>query len=193
VVELQRVFRELSEPGQYKSSDRLLPAEKLREALSMFGVPISEVEADEFIESSASERSKLSFKEFKQAVDKQWQAEAWARSLPLATVLADALPYCQDCSRFLAIGSMTKDEIDAIVDGYRDGLRRMLQEQVGELRKSLDSMKEMGKSARSGNQKFEVAAMRTGTVADFHAGLKKRIGKAQNGSVFGERQPHSIL
>ena len=172
--ELRRVFHHLSPPAREPGADRLLPAGRLRDALALLGVRVDEQEAADFLRTAGGGApAGLSLDDFAAAAERPWAGEAWARSLPLAELLSDALPHCEGCPRLLAIGSLTPEEASAIADGLREGLCRLLLERVAALRGALGAA-----PGPPGNRKFEVAEMSAGRVGDFHAGLKKRVGAA---------------
>jgi hypothetical protein len=124
----------------------------------------------------------MDMNEFTQAIQAPTPLEEWARSLPLAQLLADALPRRAEHESLRTAGQLTHEEIDAVADGFAYGLRRLLKEQVGQLCDSFASMDsssapESGAAAASSKYQFDVPKLRCGSIADFHVGLASRIGR----------------
>jgi hypothetical protein len=124
----------------------------------------------------------LNMAEFVQAIQAPCPLEEWARSLPLAQLLVDALPRRASHDSLRAAGQLTHEEIDAVADGFAHGLRHLLKEQVGQLYESFASMdfsaasRPAGGSLASSKFQFDVPKLRCGSIADFHGGLASRIG-----------------
>ena len=109
----------------------------------------------------------------------------WVKSLPLASLLMDALPrpYMQHSLR--AASELAAGEIRIVAHEFARGLERMLTESVRSLKASFDAMdKEFDKkstckegSRTNAANKFSVyPEMKCGTIEDFHKGLVGRIG-----------------
>ncbi len=182
---IDRVFHQSSVPdsdGKHRMpSDRFLPALK---RLEIF---VDEGEALEFLRTKGRSRDFVELEEFRRAAAKKWDVDVWAQSLPLAAMLADALPQCSGISRLRAVCSLTEGEIQAIADGYREGLQRLLKDHVGYLRTAYEALDKRAAMPRNGAaQKFELSAMSCGTIHDFHAGLHKRIGKGHKPGWYHE-------
>jgi hypothetical protein len=173
---IDKVFRQTSAPDDH--GEHKMPSDRLVPALRRLSISIDQGEAQEFRRTKGGSRDFVSRDEFRRAATKQWDVDVWAQSLPLAPMLADALPECTGCNRLRAVCSLTEVEIRAIADGYREGLQRLLTQHVGYLRTAYEALDKLVAMPRNGAaQKFELSAMRCGKLQDFHAGLQKRIGK----------------
>jgi hypothetical protein len=116
----------------------------------------------------------VSFDEYKQVVSCPTSCESWAQSLPVVQLLADALPKGKTEEAQLKILSCLSDEqIDAVVDVYGCGLKRLLTASRDEI-KACFSKAEIENQAAS---KFEVFTATCGSIADFHQGISGRIGE----------------
>ncbi len=169
---IEEVFRRFCTDKNRISSDRF------REALESMGICVDEEEALEFVRSKGGDVGFVDSAEFQRAVGRQWSAEVWAKSLPLAEMLADALPNCIGCHRLRAVSDLKEEEIAAIADGYRDGLVQVLNEHIAMLRNAYKVMAVYATKSKTGlaAKKFEVSSMSSGKIGDFHDGLQKRIG-----------------
>ncbi len=174
---IEKVFSETSVPDG--RGGRQIPSGRLLPALEKLGICIDEGDAREFLRTKGGARDSVNPDEFRRAVAQQWSADVWAQSLPLAPMLADALPQCSGCSRLRAVCSLTEEEIQAIADGYREGLHRVLTEHVEHLRVAFKAMLGLDATLNGPARKFELSAMSCGDIKDFHAGLQKRIGEAK--------------
>jgi hypothetical protein len=168
---IQQVF------SNFCTDKQTIPSCKFREALQAMGICVDVDEAEEFLRSKGGDVASVDAAEFQQAVGRQWAVEVWAKSLPLAEMLADALPSCTGCPRLRAVSDLHEKEIVAIADGYRDGLIQILVEHVAMLKNAYLAMAEYATKSRTGcAKKFEVSSMSSGKIEDFHDGLQKRIG-----------------
>ena len=124
---------------------------------------------------------RLDMNEFTRAMQAPSPLEEWARSLPLAQLLVDALPRRAGHDSLRTAGQLTQEEIDAVADGFAYGLRRLLTERVEQLCESFASMDSSpvpeGGAAASSKYQFDVPKLRCGSIADFHVGLASRIGR----------------
>jgi hypothetical protein len=128
----------------------------------------------------------LDFEEFKRAVlQPPTQLEQWASMLPLAGMLARCLPVSggmgdQPLRDFSKLG---EDEINAAVEVFGEGLKRLLFEAKATSKKMFESTDEKAKNAAkdsangvSAGRKFKTFKMSTGTVDDFYKGVSSRVG-----------------
>jgi hypothetical protein len=128
----------------------------------------------------------INMNEFAQAIQAPCPREEWARTLPLAQLLADALPRSAGDDSLRTAGQLTQEEIDAVADGVAYGLRRVLREQVGQLYESFASMDFNAASSPEGGTvaaskfQFDVPKLRCGSIVDFHNGLASRIGRTHS-------------
>ena len=129
------------------------------------------------------EKGGLDFKEFKRAVQQPpTQLEQWASMLSLAGMLARSLP-CGDGlgdQPLTDFGLLSLDEINASVDVFSEGLRVLLGKMKVASRQMFDSMdKKAAKDSAdcvSVVAKFKTFKMSTGSVAEYHESLFRRIG-----------------
>ncbi len=174
---IEKIFLETSVPDGH--GEQKMPWNQFLPALKRLSISIDEGEAQEFLRTKGGARDFVELDEFRRAAAKRWDVDVWAQSLPLASMLADALPQCTGCNRLRAVCSLTAEEIRAICDGYREGLQRMLTQHVEYLRTAYEGLDKFAVMPRNGvAQKFELSAMSCGNIEDFHAGLQKRIGEA---------------
>jgi hypothetical protein len=164
--------------GRFCTEEQKIPSNKFREALEELDICVDEEEAVGYLRSKGGDSCFVEAAEFQQAAGRQWAVEVWAKSLPLADMLADALPKCTGCHRLQAVSDLKEKEIIAIADGYREGFIQVLSEHVAMLKKAYYAMASYEKKSRisSAAKKFEVSTMSCGKIEDFHAGLQKRIG-----------------
>jgi hypothetical protein len=159
----------------------------LQNALLELGVPMEKEKVkDLMVAMDLDENGGLDFEEFKRAVQQPpTQLEQWASMLPLAGMLAKSLPVSswqgdqplRDFSRFC------DDEIDATVDAFSEGLRRLLIKARATATRMFDSVdkkaSEAAKESASGASavsKFTTFKMSTGNVSEYFEGLSSRIG-----------------
>ncbi len=114
------------------------------------------------------------------------------QSLPLASLLVDALPRPKQQDkrmRLRIVSELTAPEIRIVASEFALGLERMLMESVNVLKTSFAAMDERMKSLedckKNAASKFSVCKeMKCGTIEDFHGGLVGRIGDTQTISIF---------
>ncbi len=104
----------------------------------------------------------------------------WLQSLPLASLLMDALPRPnaeEKRNSLRVISEMTAPEIHIVAKEFAVGLERLLKDSVGALKKSFDAMDNKPKVVNHSASKFSVPMeMKCGSIKDFHHGLQGRIG-----------------
>jgi hypothetical protein len=109
---------------------------------------------------------------------------SWARSLPLADVLLDALPRPSiDDPRhpLRAISELSSSDLSVVVRGFAEGLERTLKESVEVLHQAFLAYDANVARASKGRvcaaRKFEhPPEMKCGDIEDFHKTLDGRIG-----------------
>jgi hypothetical protein len=112
-------------------------------------------------------------------VAKPRRLQEWARALPLAELLADALPRRAGKDPLLALAGLTGEELGAACQALRGGLERLLRQALGELRAAVRAgeARQQGDAAGGGGGgKFSVIPVSCGGIADFHAGVEARTG-----------------
>ena len=105
------------------------------------------------------------------------------QSLPLASLLMDALPHPKPTEKrnmLRVVSELSTSEVRIVAHEFALGLERMLVESVNTLKKSFDTMDKnmhLRESKASVASKFSVPTeMKCGTIEDFHHGLVGRIG-----------------
>jgi hypothetical protein len=102
--------------------------------------------------------------------------EEWARSLPLAQIVAEALPK-NDClikEQLRYLSKTSQDQLAESCDAITEGVRRSLQEQLAVLKRAYEKLD--SQAAAVSNDKFQIVSMSVGDISDFHEGLAARIG-----------------
>jgi hypothetical protein len=155
-----------------------LPRCNLRAALNDLDLEVTEEEAsDLYLEFDTDKADGLDVNEFALLVKRPRRLDEWARSLPLAEVVADSLPRKLGVDPLRVLSNMTSDDLAASLEALQQGLQRMLKQAHAELKeafKASDARQHLG--AGDGGSKFSVIAMSCGTISDFHAGVEARIG-----------------
>ena len=121
----------------------------------------------------------LAFDEFVLAVKASMPLDEWASSLPLAQILADAMPRKAGKDRLREVALLTEAEIESIANGFAYGVKRLLNQHVQGLRSSFSNMDQAATRSESGSHlKFqtETSKLRCGNIEDFHNGMSSRIG-----------------
>jgi Ca2+-binding EF-hand superfamily protein len=173
--EIIRVFEEHAVSGKYL----VIPANKLSSALTELGLVFTKdqlCKVNRIVD--LNYKGLIDFHAFKHVAVSPTPLIAWAESLPIATLLADALPKHDKCDHLRVISTLTKNEIDGIVDEVCMELKDILQAHVGRLHSSFRSMdEEAEKGVSHSSPRFEVVEMKAGSIKDFYDGLNARIGE----------------
>ena len=109
-------------------------------------------------------------------VHKPSKTGQWTASMPLAELVADAMPRKTGSDSLRTIGEMSYSDIVAVCTAVAAGLKKMLLQEVQHLDqayKILDQSNVVGESSLS---KFELFTMAGGNVQDFYSGLGARVG-----------------
>jgi Ca2+-binding EF-hand superfamily protein len=172
--EIIRVFEEYAVSGKYL----FIPANNLSSALKELGLVHTKDQLCKFNRIVAlNYKGLIDFHAFKHVALSPTPLVAWAESLPIATLLADALPKHDKCDHLRVISTLTTKEIDGIVDEVCLELKEILQAHVGRLHSSFRSMdEEAEKGVRNSFPRYEVINMKAGSIKDFYDGLDARIG-----------------
>jgi hypothetical protein len=168
--------------------DRRIPRARLQAALREFHAGASEAEVDHFLLMRGGPADgSVDLEDFREAARTAWAVETWAQSLPLAQLLADALPESLDHHRLRAASSLTGGEIRDIAEGVGRALQALLTEHVTSLRRSFRAMdnqaagvpqrdSEANVPAQGCKFSADISRMDCGDVKGFHRGLQKRVG-----------------
>jgi Ca2+-binding EF-hand superfamily protein len=173
--EIIRVFEEHAVSGKYL----IIPACKLSSALEELGLVFTKDQLLKFERIvDLNYKGRLDFHAFKHVALAPTPLTAWAELLPIATLLADALPKHDKCDHLRVISTLTKNEIDSIVDEVSLELKEILQAHVGRLHSSFRSMdKEAEIGTNQSFPRYEVIKMKAGNIKNFYDGLDARIGE----------------
>ena len=167
---LKAVFEKHKDP-----SSELVPRENLRAALAALDVEVDEKDLEEILFSSDSHASGgLDLEDFKRAVRRPLMVQQWAGDLPLAQMVADAMPRAKGLDPLRAVSKATAAVLRDACQALSEGLLKVLEVQVAELKTIFDIQDEAKSNAAAA--KFEHTKMSAGDIVDFYAGLGNRIG-----------------
>jgi len=157
----------------------VISKENLKSALEEFDIFIKDdEELDEFLETmDTSGDGVLDFEEFKRAVQYPGPIEQWAKTLPLAQLLSNAVPVQEDVDALRAVSRLSSADIELTCTAFAYGLKRIITEHVQSLRSSFE-VRDL-KAAHPDYQaaKFEVFTLSCGKIKDFHKGISGRVGE----------------
>ena len=160
-------------PGHSKA---VIPKSKLRQVLKELDIVVDETDFDGlFHEYNFQEMNvhEIEFDEFLLLAERPRIVDEWARSLPLADVLADAIPRIPEVDPLQVIRRLSSDEISTICRVILPGIERILFEAVSTLKAQFQP----GENRNLGTEsKFNLIPISCGTIADFHKGVQGRIG-----------------
>jgi hypothetical protein len=156
-----------------------IPKAQLREALSELDLEVTDEEsANLFDEFDTDKGDGIELHEFESLLRKPRRPEDWARSLPLAELVADSLPRRQGEDPLRVLSEVTEEELIAMCHATYFGLERIMRQAIVELKagfRANDSRKQL--ACGNAGSKFNVVPISCGKILDFHAGLDARIGK----------------
>jgi hypothetical protein len=161
------------------SSTNLIMPKSLGPALRCVSVNLHETEISKrFASSDLNKDGGLDLQEFSSLVAMPSPVEEWARSLPLAQIVADAMPRndCLSNEQLRSLSKISQDQLDKSCDAIIEGVRRSLQEQLAVLKRAYEKMDNQAAAVRVSNDKFQIVSMSVGNINDFHKGLAARIG-----------------
>jgi hypothetical protein len=108
------------------------------------------------------------------------RVEQWASTLPLAQLLADCMPPCEnEADALRAISSLSPADIKIIVACFSQGLAQLLGEEVDKLKRAyqqMDHTAEAANTSQAEGAKYTLSKMSCGGIVDFRDGLNGRIG-----------------
>ena len=109
--------------------------------------------------------------------------ETWCTTLPLAKLLA----YCLHSVRGSAaessdpirdlVSKLAPEELERVADGFRGGIRRLLEERAQELERCYAELDKKAAEASDGSNSKYTFEFSAGSPKDFHAGLADRVGE----------------
>jgi hypothetical protein len=168
----------------YKDQEKeLIPDASLSSALKDLGIHVNEEEATQLTKTmDLNDDGGLDFQEFLNVVALPTPIELWARALPIAELVAAALPRNPSGSQdpLRDVSHTTTSELEVSCAVLMEGMKRLLTEQLEVLKSAFESLDRPSPSGNSeAAQKFQIVTMSVGNIGDFHEGLASRIGGAQ--------------
>ena len=211
--EIKKIFEKFGkdiDQGQDKPNRILKLIEKadLPRALDDLNIHLDDSQAKQlFDEMDIDFNAGLDEKEFERAVHAACERmpgpyELWTRSLPVAQILADALPKptnaSEEDSHLRFVSNLNDHEIEEVVAAFAEGVSLMLKESCTKLREAYEAIKKK-KDEEERNPtkkgKFNVFTANCGTIRNFHEGMTERVGVSQPPSpraLARERAGHSV-
>jgi hypothetical protein len=122
------VLRELFDQHAVGNS---IPQNKIKTALHAAGADVAIAE-----ELLRCDLSGVDYHDFKRAALSPSPVEMWAGSIPLASILADALPKSSSQDQLRRISELSAEEIACIAEGFGSALRQVLASKVESLHKA---------------------------------------------------------
>ena len=149
-------------------SSEILPPYNLRAALNDLDIQVTDEEAAAlYVEFDTDNAEGLDLDEFALMVKRPRRLDEWARSLPLAEIVADSLPRKLGLDPLRVLSSMTSDDLSASLEALHHGFQRMLKQAHAELQAAFqvnDARQNLGSG--DGGSKFSVIAMSCGNHLD---------------------------
>jgi hypothetical protein len=146
-AEIETVFHKYATSSSGPGSVHHIKKDRLLVALKEFDASIGDITREDVSREDAIFRSLdrngdgiLDLSEFKQAVKTPSALEEWAQSPPLAQLLVDAIPKKVGRDHLRVTSGLTTEDVDEVCDGFSAGLRRILNESVGQLKAAFESM-----------------------------------------------------
>ena len=176
--EIERVFKEFAIDEQSTSH---IPASKLKDALHALDIMVpAGTDEDDFLKKlDKDQNGKLELNEFQEAIQASCTTlEEWAKSWPLAQLLADSIPRLDDDhghndDNLTILGRLNDQQLKLSVQGFAYGLEKMLLKERDKLQRALSKLEEKENKQA---EKFEVHEMKCGSIEKFYDGLAARIG-----------------
>jgi hypothetical protein len=125
----------LSEIFNAHAEGNFIPPQNINSALRAAGA--YEFNAEEVLRCNPSA---LDFNDFKRAALSPSPLEMWAGSIPLASILADALPMSSGQDPLQRISMLGAEEIACIAEGVGAALKHVLASKVESLRKAYEKL-----------------------------------------------------
>ena len=154
-----------------------IPRDKIRAALKDLSLVVTADHLHDLLHTvDLNFNGRIDFHAFKHIVLSPSPVVAWAQSLPIAALLADAMPKHEKCDHLRVISTLEPKEIGFIADAVCAELKEMLRWKIADLKSALRAMDE---EAAKGDAvpKYVVSQMKAGDISHFHEGLRQRIGE----------------
>lgn len=137
--EVVRVYQEHAVPGTYL----YIPTDALRDALLELSLVVTDEQLTHFRRTvDLNFNGCIKYNAFKHIVLSPSPTEVWASTLPLARLLADALPKFHGCDHLRVVSSLTPQEADMVAEEVCQSLKDVLKQHVAELKQSFIAMDE---------------------------------------------------
>ena len=137
--DVDMVYRKHAVPGRFL----YIPAEKLRDALLDLGLEVTTAQLNHFRSTvKLNFNDCIKYNAFKHIVRSPSPAEVWAETLPLARLLAEALPKHSGCDHLRVLSSLTPNEADIVAEEVCWSLKELLMQHVSRLKASFMAMDE---------------------------------------------------
>jgi hypothetical protein len=170
--ELEEIFKKHKDP-----STNTIRREQFDLILESLGVvPENEHVPGDGGNYGAMDYGAIDFQEFKRAASVSSELEQLIRTLPLAEIVADALPKEKGRDPVRSFSEITSGQIHDICKASLPHLEKLLIDCARKLKASFDRMDEITAEAPMGLNKFELVPMSVGKIDDFHKGLSSRVG-----------------
>jgi hypothetical protein len=125
------------------------------------------------------EDSGLDFDEFYSLLTTSSSIEEWVRALPLAELVADALPRddsCTDRDQLCKLSNISSDQLERCCRVVMKHLEKILRKQLEILKEAKEVSDNHSNENQDKFQMHQAVEMRVGNIGDFHEGLAKRVG-----------------
>ena len=135
--DVDMVYRKHAEPGRFL----YIPTEKLSDALLDLGLEVTRAQLDHFRSTvKLNFNDCIKYNAFKHIVRSPSATEVWAKTLPLARLLAEALPKHSGCDHLRVLSSLTPNEADNVAEEVCRSLKELLKQHVTRLKASFMAM-----------------------------------------------------
>jgi len=179
---------------QFKSWDTdgsgCIDRKELKEALQKLGDGHTEAEVKElFDDADQNHDGKISFEEFRKAVNTPCAAEQWAANIPFAKLFALFVPPSpkgdEDSNPLASLVALAREKdvgaaVDKIITDMKPYIKTMMMEMLDEFKRSVETALAAKNSSGDRAAKFGFlqleSGIHTGTIRDFMHGLAGRIG-----------------
>eukprot|EP00802_Teleaulax_amphioxeia_P003760 Tamp_03763.p1 GENE.Tamp_03763~~Tamp_03763.p1 ORF type:complete len:1127 (-),score=261.01 Tamp_03763:195-3440(-) len=197
-VPLSDIFRIIKDDDalekQFKSWDTdgsgCIDRKELKEALQKLGDGHTEAEIKElFDDADQNHDGKISFEEFRKAVNTPCAAEQWAANIPFAKLFALFVPPSpkgdEDSNPLASLVALAREKdvgaaVDKIITDMKPYIKTMMMEMLDEFKRSVETALAAKNSSGDRAAKFGFlqleSGIHTGTIRDFMHGLAGRIG-----------------
>ena len=168
----------------HRDGRKLADGHAAKSAMEKLGIETKHLNADNLTAFLDTDSDRLvSFEEFSCALKSPSKIERWTSSIPWNQLAAAVLNCCKvnpDEDPLRIICYLSQQEEAVVHKGLSDGLSRLLNEHIQQLRTAFTEMDNQQTSRKAGEQqnKFSMTReMQCGAVSSFYNGLSQRIGE----------------